>query len=148
MRRVAVLAGVAAALFILYMLAYVYLAAFVATFLPPTWWRSLSSDHRTGILSWFFVADFVGLVLISIPFAFVIDRVYGRTAVPVALGVTALTWFTVEASSLVQSLSGNAQYVRNFQIAESAELLTVLGLLVWIVQRLPSNNRMQRPRGR
>ena len=146
MRQLIVLIGVAAGLYVLYMLAYVYVTAFIAIHATPMWWRGSFSADRTATLWWLSIADLVGLILVSIPFALAIDRLCGRVAVRVALGVATITWITIEAPFLV-GLGNKALYVRTFQIAASLELLGTLPIIVWLIQRLPSNYRIERPRG-
>lgn len=146
MRRVIILTGVAAGLVVLYLMVFAYVVAFVAIQPTPSWLRETFTTRQTEDLTWLFTSRMVAFVLASVPFAFVIARVYRRVGVPVAIAVAAIVWATVEASSLIQSLGDTENYVRSFIIADSVELLATLPLLVWLIQHLPSNKSLERSR--
>jgi hypothetical protein len=144
-RRDLVLTAVAAGLVVLYLVAFVYMVAFVAIQPTPVWWQNGFGTDRSAQLAWLFSFHAAGVVLVSIPFAFVIARVYRRFGVLVACVVTLVVWGTIDASLMADALKGAAFGARGFWIADSVELLGSLPALVWIMQRLPSNHRWRGP---
>jgi hypothetical protein len=141
LRHPIVLTAVAAGLVVLYLFAFLYMVAFVAIQPTPVWWRSAFGTHRSAELSWLFSFHAAGVVLVSVPFAFVIAHVYRRLGVAVACVVTLVVWGTVDASSMTDAFKSTAFGARGFWIANSLELLGSLPAFVWLVQHLPSNNR-------
>jgi len=145
LRRPLVLTSVAAVLVVLYLLAFVYMVAFVAIQPTPVWWRSAFGTHRGAELAWLFSFHAAGVVLVSLPFAFVITRAYRHLGVAVACVVALVTWGTIDASFMSDAFKSAAFGARGFWIADSVELLGSLPVLVWLMQRLPSNNRWRGP---
>jgi hypothetical protein len=133
-RRPIVLATVAAAPVVLYLWAFVYAVAYAAIRPTPVWWRAAFALGRTGDLSWLVLLRAVGVLIVSIPFAIAIARLYRGLAVPVALAVAAMAWGTVEASTLVQEFGSAGPYIRGLLFANSLELLGFLPILVWLVR--------------
>ena len=145
MRRPIVLTAVAAGLVFLYLVAFVYMVAFVAIQPTPAWWQNAFGTHRSAQLAWLLSFHAAGVVLVSLPFAFVIARVYPRLGIAVACVVTAVIWGTIDASLVIDAFTSAAFGARGFWIANSVELLGALPALVWLMQRLPSNNRWRGP---
>jgi hypothetical protein len=146
MRRRLVLAAVGTVLFGLYLVTVLYGEMLVSMKALPDWWMRLFASQRTGVLVWWLLSKGAMLLLVSIPFALVIRRLYPLYAVPVALGLTVLVW---AALALFPYLAGilrpDSFYVLAWLLGYSLTLLGILPALVWLMTFLPSNNRWRGP---
>jgi hypothetical protein len=143
-RRAIVLLAFAGALMSLYLIVFVYVVAFVAAQPTPMWWSGLFPSYRSGALTWLMLFHGVGVLLLSLPFAFVIDRVFRSYGVWVALALTTVIAFVAEVPDGLRSA---AYFAKWHWIVDMVELIGVLPVLVYILRRLTSNNRLERSRG-
>jgi hypothetical protein len=143
-RRIMILIGLAALL-------YVYGSAllggtYYASAIPiPAAWVSLFANRLSGVLAWMIVVQTLAVLVISIPFAFVVARFGGRYAPVVALAMTLVLFVVFFPSSFFTQfgiLPLRTKIVTGF---EQVKLILVLPSLVWLIRRLPSNNRWRGP---
>jgi hypothetical protein len=150
LRRPIVLTAAAAVLLVLYMFALAFMVGFLVNRpATPVWWRN-AFGTRLGELAWLSSFHAAGVLLVSLPFAFVIARVYRRLGVALACVITLVTWGTTAASFIADALKSDTLRsatfgARGILIANSIEILVSLPVLVWLMQRLPSNNRWKGP---
>jgi hypothetical protein len=145
-RQLLALIAAAALLTWLYLVAYVYANAFVSSGPLPVWWLHAFTTDRTAVLSWFVLSHAAVILLISTPFAFIINRVYPRFGVALAAGLILVVWITVEPLSfLLHAFTVATPYIRGVYLIDHAIFLLALPGLVWLVRRLPSNHRLERP---
>jgi hypothetical protein len=141
-RRVVVLGVVAIGLVYLYALALVYGIGVNAALRVPSWWAEILPTRST--LSWALSSHFVVVLLVSLPFAWTIVRVYGRSSIAVSLGVALLIWGLFEAPSTVDALRSDGFFSKWLWLADTVQFIASLPVLVLLFRRLPSNNRIER----
>ena len=145
-RQVLVLAAAGALLTWLYLVAYAYLNAFVSGYPMPMWWLRAFTSDRTAALTWYVLSHAATILLISVPFAFVIKRLYPRFGVPLAAGLTLVVWIAIEPLSfLLHAVEIAAPYVRAVYLVDHLIFLLALPGIVWLLRYLPSNQRLERP---
>jgi hypothetical protein len=84
------------------------------------------------------------VLVVSVPFAYLIQRLYGRYGPAVALAMT-LTLFVVFALPALRYLSDSPTRLKVVTIFDQIKLVGVLPVLVWVLGKLPSNHRFGRP---
>jgi hypothetical protein len=134
MGRRAVLIAAAVALGFAYIVAWVYVVGLSAAFPTPTWWvASLPKSVSPGLL-WVTVTHLLGTVLVSLPFAWVIGRVYARLGIALSLLITAtmVVWVEIPAMSGFSSVGTLLQTV---WLLGAFVLLIALPVEVWAFQR-------------
>ena len=97
MRRDVVLIGAALAIASCYVLALAYAVNFAINLSFPRWWLSTFGSSGTAVLSWSSFSHTVTVFAVSVPFAWLIARLYGKSSIPVAAGIGAATWLYFEA---------------------------------------------------
>jgi hypothetical protein len=132
-------------------LLYIYNYAMVwgighAMALPiPAGWRSSFPTRLSGTLTWMILAHTLAVVAISVPFALVIARFGGRLAPVVALAMTLILFALFSLGPLIEyfgTLPTRTKVVTGF---DQIKLVLVLPLMVWLIRKLPSNNRWRGP---
>jgi hypothetical protein len=146
MRRRSLLLTIAAVMLAaLYAVTIVTVMGFVAALAVPRWWPQALPSWRASVLAWTFLADFATVLFVSLPFAWVVTRFYGRAAVPAGFVIVVLVWGALVVPSMTDSLEGPEAFLRVSWLVSSLEYLATLPILVWLLQRLPSNNRSKGP---
>jgi hypothetical protein len=140
-RRVIVLGVVAIGLVNLYVLALVYGIGVNAAQRVPSWWSEVFPTRST--LSWALISHFVVVLLVSLPFAWTIVRVYGRLSIAVSLGVALLIWGLFEAPLAFDALRSNGFFSKALWLADTVQIIASLPVLVLLFRRLSSNNRFE-----
>jgi hypothetical protein len=144
-RRIIVLGVVAIGLVYLYVLALVYGIGVNAAQRVPSWWSEIFPMRSA--LSWALISHFVVVLLVSLPFAWAIVRVYGRLSIAVSLGVALLIWGLFEAPLTLDALRSGGLFSKGLWLADTVQFIASLPILVLLFRRLlPSNNRFERSR--
>jgi hypothetical protein len=145
-RQLLVLTAAAALLTWLYLVAYVYVNAFVSSYPMPMWLLHAFATDRTAALTWYVLSHAATMLLISIPFAFILNWLYPRFGVALAAGVTLVVWITIEPLSfLLHAFEVAAPYIRGVYVIDHLIFLLALPGVVWLLRHLPSNNRWSGP---
>jgi hypothetical protein len=145
-RRGIVLGVVAIGLAYLYVLALVYGIGVNAAQRVPAWWSEFFSTPHSSIRSWVLISHIVVVLLISIPFAWIIARAYGRFSAAVSLAIAIMIWSWCEAPLMLDALRTNGVFARALWFADSSQFIGSLPVLVLLFRRMPSNNRLERSR--
>jgi hypothetical protein len=107
----------------------------------PSGWRGSFPTRLSGTLSWIILMHTLAVVFVSIPFALLLERFGGARAPLVALALTVtlfLVFSLVPAIAFFGTLPSRTKLVTAF---DYSKLVLVLPLLVWLIRKLPSNNR-------
>jgi hypothetical protein len=125
--------------------AVTYLTARALVFSEPRWWSSLFPSRVGAVFTWLAAVDTIVMLLISLPFAYAIQRAYRAYAIPVALGIglTILLWS--ELPALLSTWDRLPYQARLLSAFDAVKVLCVLPLLTWLTNWLPSNQRLERP---
>ena len=148
MKRVAL---VSLALVILYLYSFFLIAGigYALAHPIPAWWGSIFFARGPAALTWMALCHTVAVLLVSLPFAFVIQRLYGRYGLVVGLSMTVslFLYFSLPVF-LDPTLSVFVNSPTGFKVVavfDQIKLIGVLPILVWAFSRLPSNQRLERP---
>jgi hypothetical protein len=141
MRRAVIL--LAAALFLIWFYSYLLLYAveFSAGQPVPVNWSYLFLTPRAALLSWLYLRHTIAVLLASVPFAFVIARLYPRRWLVVALAATAPLYLTTTLPTVVQTFNTTPLRLQIAEIVDAVKLVGMLPLLTWGLRNLPSNMR-------
>ena len=110
----------------------------------PTWWQSMFSTRGHAALTWMVFCHSVAVLVVSFPFAYLIQRIYGRYGPVVALAMT-LTLFVMFALPAWRYIGDSPTRFKVVTIFDQIKLVCVLPVLVWAFGKLPSNNRWSGP---
>jgi hypothetical protein len=136
----------ALALGIIWLYSYLLVIAFgyAAALSTPYWWRDAFGRGRAAFWMWDLPLDLFVTAVVSIPFALLIARYYRRTWLLVALlaaGVLAV-WNAGDLVNIWPQITGS--FV-GFLLLGVVRQLTVLPVLTWLANKLPSIHRLERP---
>jgi hypothetical protein len=136
---------VAAVLGYAYGITEAYLTARAVAFPEPRWWTPLFPSRIGAVVTWLAAIHTIAIVLLSLPFAYLIRRFYRAYATPVALviSLTVLVW--TELPALRSTWSGLPYHARLLSSFDAVKVLGVLPLLTFLMAGLPSNKRLERP---
>jgi|SRR5438105_4677759 len=110
----------------------------------PAWWDSMFSTRGQAALTWMVLCHSMAVLVVSLPFAYLIQRVYGRYGPLVALAMT-LTLFVVFALPALRYFGDSPTRFKVVTIFDQLKLVGVLPVLVWAFSKLPSNKRWSGP---
>ena len=147
MRRAIILGIVAIALAYLYLMALVYGIGVNAAQGVPAWWSEFFSTRHNSARSWVLISHAVAVLLISMPFAWMLARAYGRIGVWVSLAIAIAIWGLFEAPLMLDAFRSDGVFLRALWFADTIQFLGSLPVLVLLFRRLPSNHRLERSRG-
>ncbi len=119
-------------------------AGYVAAIPFPSSWLHFVPRHTHGIMLWADWWHTVAVVVVSLPFAWVIAQYAGRYAIYIACGVTVVT-LAGEVASIAQYVSTMSSGILAVTILDFVKILLVLPLFVWLLRRSPSNFRWSGP---
>ena len=111
----------------------------------PTWWESIFSTRGHAALAWMVVCHSLAVLIVTLPFAYLIQRLYGRYGPLIALAMTFTLFVAFALPALIGSFSTSPIAVKVVTVFDQIELLGVLPVLVWAFSKLPSNQRLERP---
>ena len=148
MRKQLLLAGACLGLLCAYYYALTLVEGYAAALPIPPRWIAFFPSRVVGFLSLSVLFDTAALVLVSLPVAVLLARFGGATAV--ALIMTTALFVVTVVPSLIENfnrgaLAGFHTPWRLYMAFGCLEFIAVLPLLVWLLRRLPSNNRWRGP---
>ena len=125
---------------------YVFIAAvgYAAALPIPTRWLSIFPTRQSAVLTWMVTWHTLAVLIVSVPFGLLIQRVYGRRGIIVAFLVT-LAMFAFEIPYLGELFRGKPPRLQLVALFDQLKLIGMLPLSVWLFARLPSNNRWRGP---
>jgi hypothetical protein len=141
MRRGIFLGIVVIGLAYLYVLALVYGIGVVAAQSVLSWWPAPFSTRRSAALSWILFSHFVVVLLVTVPFAWIIARAYGRFSLAVSFAISLVIWSLFEAPLMLDAFRSAGIFSKGIWFADTIKFVGSLPLLVLLFRRLPSNNR-------
>ena len=141
MRRGVILVPVALFLAWLYVYALSLAIEFAARERVPIGWSHLFQTPQSGLLPWMFLLHTIAVTAASVPFAFVIVRIYPRYWLLVALMATAPLYFATTLPMVVQNFGSSSLRLQITDILDAVTLVGILPLLTWGLRNLPSNMR-------
>ena len=121
--------------------AYVYLGAlgyamFFAASLPlPV----AFSSSGTAVLSWSSFSHSIAVLLASVPFAWLLRGLYGKFSIHVAFAMGVVIWLLLDIPFVIDAYYFPRLWSPWF--ADTLVYVLALPTLVWLLGRLPSNNR-------
>jgi len=110
----------------------------------PSWWAPLFSSRGIGILTWLVTVHTCAVLLASLPFALAIDFLYGRMGVWVALALTVAVYSLTTLPSVVSFFGTSPLRLKAVTLFDAVKLIGFLPALVWVIDALPSNYRIER----
>lgn len=119
-RRSLLLTVAAAMLAVLYAVTTMTVMGFYAALAVPKWWPQALPSWRASVLAWIFFADFATVLFVSLPFAWVVNRLYGRAAVPVGLVIVVLVWAALIVPSITASFEAPGAFLKVSWLVSSA----------------------------
>ena len=120
-------------------------ATIYAEALPvPTLWGPLFLSHSSSILAWLVTIHTVTVLFASLPFALAIDFFYGRAGVWVALAITVVVYSLTTLPSAASYFGTSALRLKVITLFDAVKLIGILPALVWAINALPSNYRIER----
>jgi hypothetical protein len=141
MRRSVIL--VAAAIFLTWL--YIYVLSFALELAGreavPAGWTHPFQTSRSAVLPWMILRHTIAVTAASVPFAFVIARVYPRYWLLVALLATAPLYLATTMPVVVQNFGSSPLRLEIADILDAVTLVGILPLLTWGLRNLPSNMR-------
>ena len=146
MKRRMLNVAVAVSLAFLYMWV-VPIATIYAGAVPiPSWWGPLFPTRASGILTWLVTVHTFAVLVASLPFALAIEFLYGRSGVWVALALTVAVYSLTTLPSVVRFFGTSPLRLKMVTLFDAVKLVGVLPVLVWMLDALPSNYRIERRR--
>ena len=138
MRRAVVLPAICVALACCYQFVVVFAFGYFAALPLPAWWVTPARHHHWLFYSQSLLLDTLVLAAISLPFAYILNRLFRRDA-PLAAVAISLSLALIDAVDVFGS--PNLQLIpvdfRVYLFAGAVRLLCVLPLLVLIFSRRP-----------
>jgi hypothetical protein len=122
-----------AALVILYLYAYGLVLAFgfALSRPPPLSWGHLFATADGAALAWMVVCHTAALLAVSLPFAYLIHRVYGRQAPAVAFTMTLVLFLAFSVPALWVSFAASPPRVKAVTGFDQLKLLASLPAMAW-----------------
>ena len=111
----------------------------------PSHWGGLFPTHLSAALTWMQLIHTTAILVVSIPFAFLIAHFYGRRGVWLALGLTAALLVSTEVPAFIRYFDIESPRVRIVTAFDFLKILVILPVLVLLMHRLTSNNRWRGP---
>ena len=140
MRRAVILIATCLALAYSYWFVVGYAFGFAAAQPLPAWWWKPAHFHYYGLFySQTLLLDTVVLVIVSLPFAYVVHRLFGRDGLLAAVAISLSLALTDAAGILDLQLVPFR--LSAFLLVSALRSACVLPLLVLISTRASSNNR-------
>jgi hypothetical protein len=111
----------------------------------PSAWRASFPTRLSGTLTWMILVHTLAVLIVSIPFALFIARFGGRPAPAIALAFTVVFFAIFSLPALIEFFGTLPIRQRIVTGLDQIKLILVLPLLVWLMRKLPSNNRWTGP---
>jgi hypothetical protein len=110
----------------------------------PVWWVEIFSGRRGAILSLILIFHLIVVLLVSLAFAWIIVRVYGRFSVPVSIAFALVIWGLFEAPLTLDAFRSDGLFSKGLWLADTVQFAGALPALILLLRRLPSTNRFER----
>ena len=134
-------------------LAWLYVKVLVLTIgvasaqaLPP-WWNQPFTVHINAAITWIVVCHTAAVLVVALPFAYAIARLYGRIGILLALGLTMALYAIDPLPAVLEYFHTSSTHTKIITLFDAVKLLGILPGLVWVFTPLTSNNRLERSRG-
>ena len=145
MRHRIVLGVVALSLAWLYFKILVVTIGVASAQAPPLWWIHLFTSHMSAMITWIVVCHTTAVLIVALPFAYTIARLFRRVGVLLALGITIALYAIDPLPAVLAYFQMYSTHTRIIMLFDAVKLVGILPGLVWLFSRLPSNNRLERP---
>jgi hypothetical protein len=145
MRRI-VLGVLALGLAWLYVKVLVVTIGVAAAQEPPLWWSPLFTTHMSAVLTWMVLCHTTAVLIVALPFAYTIARLYGRVGVLLALAITIALYAIDPLPAALAFFQTSSTHTKIITLFDAVKLVGILPGLVWVFIRLTSNNRFERSR--
>jgi hypothetical protein len=99
------------------------------------------STRVNAATAWMVLCHSAAVLIVSVPFAYLIHRTYGRHGPLVALAMT-LTLFVIFALPAWRYLGDASTRQRVVTLLDQIKLIGVLPALVWLLGKLPPKQRL------
>ncbi len=146
MRQRVVLGILAFGLLALYAQLLIFAIGTALALAPPPWWGSVFTNRLSAVYTWAILTHTAAILLVALPFSYVIARFYGRVAVPLALAITVVLYAVDPLPAVLSYFVGFSFRMKMVTLFDAVKLLGILPCLVWLFARLTSNNRLERSR--
>lgn len=140
-RRIVLIAA-AIGLFCFYVVALVYAIGVVAAWTVPAWWATTFSTRDDSVLWWLFISHLTVVLLVSLAFAWIIARIFGQFSLTLSLIFALLIWGLFEAPLMLNAFRSDVFLPRGFWLADTIQFVGALPILVFLLRRLSSNDRI------
>jgi hypothetical protein len=127
-----------------YLIASTYFAGVAAALAFPTWRLLPFSKPAASMLIWMAFLDVVAVVLISLPFAWVFGRLYGRLGVLLAFATTAAVCALITIPSGLHDFAAARPRLQAIWLFETAVRLVALPAAVWVFRIWSSKYQLER----
>lgn len=130
MRRV--LLGLAAvAILALYSVCLAVVFGYAMSRVPPSFWGSLFATPGNATLAWMVTCHTAAVLGVSLPFAYLVHRVYRTRAATVAVGMTLALFFAFALPGLRLSFADSPPRLKAVAVFDQVKLLGALPLMAW-----------------
>src|SRR5579862_5963262 len=140
--RLAALVAIALVVLFLYSYSLVVGTAYALALLHPAWWDSMFSTRAHAALSWMVLIHSVAVLAVSLPFGYLIQRLFGRHGPSVAALMTLTIFLAFALPSSMHYFGDLPTRFKVVWIFDQIKMLAVLPLLVWAFSKLPSHRRV------
>ena len=113
--------------FYLYSISLIYGIGSPYAQLDPSWWGRMFSTRGGAVLTWLVLRHTVAVVVVSLPFAFLLRWLYGRYSPTVALAMT-LAIFLMGVPLLIHSFADSAIRLKVVTCFDQLKLIGALPL--------------------
>lgn len=127
-----------AALIVLYLYSFCLVAAFgyALSRPPPAFFGQLFAAPGATALIWMVVCHTTALLAVSLPFAYLIHRLYGTLAPAVAFTMTLVLFLGFALPALWLTFAGSPPRFKVIATFDQIKLLGSLPLMAWVFGRL------------
>jgi hypothetical protein len=127
-----------AALVVLYLYSFCLVLGFgyALSHPPPAFWGHLFASTGGAALTWMVFCHTAALLAVSLPFAYLIHRVYGTLAPAVALAMTLVLFLGFSLPALWVSFADSPPRFKLITTFDQVKLLASLPLMAWAFGRL------------
>jgi hypothetical protein len=122
-----------AALVVLYLYSFCLVVAFgyALSRAPPPFWGQLFASTGGAVLSWMVLCHTAALLSVSLPFAYLIHRIYGALAPAVAFTLTLVLFLGFSLPALWLSFADSPPRFKVVTTFDQLKLLASLPLMAW-----------------
>jgi hypothetical protein len=116
----------------------------VATALAlPPWWNQLFTTRLSAVTTWIVLCHTAAVLLVALPFAYAIARLYGRIGILLALGLTMALYAIDPLPAVLVYFQASSIHTKLITLFDAVKLLGILPGLVWAFTRPTSGNRLE-----